>query len=389
MRYRTKILHSGKSHDPLTGAVTTPIYQVSTFLQGPSAPEASYYYSRWNNPTREALELTIADLEGGGRGFAFSSGMAAISSVFLLLASGDHVIVPFDVYGGTYRLLTAVLERWGLRHTFVDMTDKANIVAALQPETRAIFVESPSNPLLRITDLRGVVEIARESGIVTILDNTFMTPYLQQPLQLGFDIAVHSATKFLGGHSDVVAGLAVTRDTALGDRLKEIHNSVGAILGPQDSWLIIRGINTLAARMDAQQETAAILAAWLLEQPEVVSVYYPTLSRHPGRELHLSQASGGGAVLSFELPDGRFVQDFVRHLELPLYAVSLGGVESILSHPATMSHAALPPEERLRRGITPGLLRLSVGLEDSADLCEDIRQALDKARDTRSARPSQ
>ena len=377
MNYSTKILHTGKDRDPYTGASSIPIYQVSTFAQDDPVEFGQYEYGRGTNPTREALEHTIAVLESGTNGYAFASGMAAISSVLLLFQSEDHVVVAEDVYGGTYRVLTTLFNRWGLKHTFVDMTDPGNIEGALLPETKAIFAETPSNPLLKITDLGAVAAIAREKGLLTIIDNTFMSPYLQRPIEHGFDIVIHSATKFLGGHSDLIAGLVVTKDEVLGRRVKSVQNSFGAILGPQDSWLLLRGIKTLSARMEAQQKSAEIIANWLADLPAVKAVHYPTLASHLGREIHMKQSSGGGAVVSFELENGDVAKKVLRKVSLPLMAVSLGGVESILSYPATMSHAAMPHSERQARGITDGLVRLSVGLEDPADLCEDLKQAIE------------
>ena len=377
MHYRTKILHTGKDRDPYTGASSIPIYQVSTFAQEDPVEFGQYEYGRGTNPTREALEHTIATLESGASCYAFASGMAAISSVLLLFQSGDHIVVAEDVYGGTYRVLTTLFDRWGLKHTFVDMADPQKIEAALLPETKAIFAETPSNPLLKITDLGAVAAIAREKGLLTIIDNTFMSPYLQRPIEHGFDIVIHSATKFLGGHSDLIAGLVVTKDEALGKRMQSIQISFGAILGPQDSWLLLRGIKTLSARMEAQQKSAETIAHWLEEQPAIKAVFYPTLSSHPGREIHMRQSSGGGAVVSFELESGEAAKEVLRKVKLPLMAVSLGGVESILSYPATMSHAAMPRIERYARGITDGLVRLSVGLEDPTDLCEDLKRAME------------
>lgn len=377
MDYKTTILHTGKDRDPYTGASSIPIYQVSTFAQDDPVQFGPYEYGRGTNPTREALEHTVALLEGGACGYAFASGMAAISSALLLLGPGDHIVVAEDVYGGTYRVLTTIFRDWGLKHTFVDMTDPERIEKAIVPETKAIFAETPSNPLLKITDLAAVVDIARSKGLLTLIDNTFMSPYLQRPIEFGFDVVIHSATKFIGGHSDVIAGLVVTKDAALGNRLKAIQVHFGAILGPQDSWLLLRGIKTLSARMEVQQRNAEAIALWLARQKRVKKVYYPTLAGHPGREAHLRQSSGGGAVVSFELESGDMARDVLRRVKLPLMAVSLGGVESILSYPATMSHAAMPCSERHARGITDGLVRLSVGLEDPADLCEDLKEAIE------------
>jgi cystathionine beta-lyase len=373
---RTRILHTGHDRDPYTGASSIPIYQVSTYNQEDPVEIGRYEYGRGQNPTRDALEETIAVLEGGKQGFAFASGVAAIASTLLLFQPGDHLVVTEDVYGGTYRLLTDLFRRWGLHATFVDFSNPEKAEAAITPNTKALFAETPSNPILKISDLRALAEIARRHGLLSLVDNTFMTPYLQKPLALGFDVVLHSATKFLGGHSDLIAGLAVTCDDDLGRCLKGIQNSFGAILGPQDSWLVLRGIKTLAARMDAQQRTAEGLALWLSKHPAVKRVCYPTLPSHPGREVHLSQARGGGAVVSFELADGGAARCFLKGARLPLVAVSLGGVESILSYPATMSHAAMPREERLARGIEDGLVRLSVGLESEKDLREDLEQAL-------------
>ena len=376
MNDRTRLIHSGRDRDPYTGASSIPIYQLSTYAQTDPEHLGPYDYGRSDNPTREALELSMAELERGARGLAFASGMAATSSVLLLFQPGDHLIVGKDIYGGTYRILTTLFRHWKLEVTFVDTTDPGSVRRAITPATRALFVETPANPLLTITDLVEMVRIAREHNLLAITDNTFMSPYLQRPLELGFDIVVHSATKFLGGHSDVIAGVAVTRDEALGRRLRSIQNAFGAILGPQDSWLVLRGIKTLGVRMDAQQQTAGTLAQWLQQRSDIRKVHYPSLASHPGRDIHLTQAKGGGAVISFELADGPTAVAFLKRVKLPLVAVSLGGVESILSYPATMSHAALPRAERLARGITDSLVRLSVGLETAEDLMADIDAAL-------------
>jgi cystathionine beta-lyase len=383
MNYRTKILHTGKDICPYTGASSIPVYYGSTFAQSDPEQFGQYEYSRGSNPTREALEHTIAVMESGTHGFAYSSGMAAISSVLLLFKPGDHIIAPTDVYGGTYRALTTLFQQWGLESTFVDTTDVENIRKAITPATKALFIETPSNPLLKITDLAAVVAIAKVHKLLTIIDNTFMTPYLQRPLELGLDIVIHSATKFLGGHSDLIAGLVAVKDARLADAIKRIQTTFGAVLGPQDSWLLIRGIKTLSARLEAEQKTAEEIATWLVSQPEIKTVFYPTLPNHPGREIHLKQASGGGAVVSFEFSNGEIAKKFLRAIELGLLAVSLGGVETIYSYPATMSHSAMPKKERLARGITDGLVRMSVGLEDAEDLKKDIRSALDSASNTK------
>lgn len=375
MKYKSKIVHS-QSVDQFTGASSIPIYQTSTFAQEDPIHFGRYEYARGANPTRDALEKAIADLESGECGSAFSSGMAAISSVFLLFKPGDHVVVGEDVYGGTYRILTTIFQQWQLSSTFVDSTNIEAIKNAIKPETKAIYVETPSNPVLKITDLKAVAELGKERGIFTITDNTFMTPYLQRPIELGFDIVIHSATKFLGGHSDLIAGLTVTANKELGHKIAFIQKAFGAILGPMDSWLVLRGIKTLSARMEAQQKSAEDIANWLTEQEGIKRVYYPTLPSHEGKDIHLNQSSGGGAVVSFEFCNKEKTLRFLRSVKLPLLAVSLGGVESILSYPATMSHAAMPEKERIKRGISDSLVRLSVGLEDAEDLKEDFYRAL-------------
>ena len=375
---RTKILHHGADTDPHTGAAAIPVYQVSTFAQEDPVNLGKYEYARGENPTREALEHAIAELEGGATGAAFASGMAAVCSVLLLFRPGDHLLVAEDVYGGTYRAFTTIFRRWGLESSFVDASEPEKVATAVRPDTRALFVETPSNPTLKITDLAAIASIAKEKGLLTIIDNTFMSPYLQRPIDFGFDVVVHSATKFLGGHSDLIAGLVVARDAELGERLKFIQRAFGAILGPQDSFLVSRGIKTLAARMEFQQAGAVKIARWLAGAQGLRKVFYPGLPDHPGHKIHLRQAAGPGAVVSFELPDGPSAHRFMRSVRLPVLAVSLGGVESILSYPATMSHGAMPREERLARGITDGLVRLSVGLEDPDDLIRDLEQALAK-----------
>lgn len=375
-RFATKLIHFGKEIDEATGASSVPIYQASTFHHFDLDHPPKHDYSRSGNPTREALEEYIALLEGGARGFAFASGMAAISTAFLLLSAGDHVIVTEDVYGGTYRLLTTVLNRLNIDSTFVDMTDFEQVKAALKPNTKAVFMETPSNPTLKITDIAEVANWAKERGLLTMLDNTFMTPYRQRPIELGVDLVLHSATKFLGGHSDVLAGLVVTADEALGRRVKQLQNGLGTVLSAQESWLLMRGMKTLKVRMDSSEQGAAKLAAWLAAHPAVERVYYPGLPDHPRRDVHEKQSSGYGAVVSFDAGSGERARRLLGRVKLPLVAVSLGAAESILSYPAMMSHAAMPREVRLERGITDGLVRYSVGLEDPDDLIRDLEQAL-------------
>ncbi len=372
MKYATRILHSGCEVDPDVGALSTPVYQASTFQQHDVDNLGKYQYSRSGNPTREALENTLAALENGTHAYAFSSGMAAISSTLAILKQGDHVIATADIYGGSYRILSSFFSKFGITTTFVDMTRLENIEQALRPETRLLFLESPSNPLLRITDLTGAVEIARRHNLITVIDNTFMSPYFQHPLDLGIDIAVHSATKFLGGHSDVIGGAVITKSDKLASQIYFVQNGFGAILGPQDCWLVLRGIKTLKARMESQQQSAMIIAKWLKKQPWVVDVYYPGLPDHPGHEIIRSQATGFGAVLSFRTDTVERAKRIMKNVRIWSVAVSLGGVESILSYPVMMSHASIPPEERRKLGITDELIRLSVGLEDAGDLIEDL-----------------
>jgi cystathionine beta-lyase len=377
MKMETLLLHNGNELDLQTGASSIPIYQASTFHQFDLDNPGLFDYTRSGNPTRQALEDTIAKLEGGCRGFAFASGMAAISTVLLLLSKGDHLIVSQDVYGGTYRVLTQVLSRFGIDSTFVDTTDTKAITEALRPNTKGIYVETPSNPTLKVTDLRQVAKIASENQLLSIVDNTFLTPYYQQPLSFGFDIVVHSATKFLGGHSDVIAGLVAVKDEELANKVKMLQNSFGAVLGVQDSWLILRGIKTLQARLDVSTKNAGILARWLQDHTEVAKVYYTGLSDHDGHHIQTKQSSGHGAVLSFDVGSEAKAKQLLQKIRLPIVAVSLGSVESILSYPAMMSHAAMPIEVRLKHGITDGLLRFSVGLENVEDLIDDLTQALD------------
>lgn len=376
MRFGTQLIHNEGSIDKMTGAVSVPIYQSATFHQFDINNFGDYDYSRSGNPTREVLENQIALLEDGKRGFAFSSGMAAICSSLSIFSSGDHLIVCSDVYGGTYRAVTKLFSRFGIEHTFVDTTEPENIKKAIQSNTKAIYLETPSNPTLKVTDIRTISSIAKECNALVIVDNTFLTPYLQKPLNLGADIVVHSATKFLGGHSDVLAGLVVTKDEEIGDRIYQVQNTFGSVLGPQDCWLLMRGIKTLRVRINESQETALALATWLDNRDDVEKVYYPGLRSHEGREIHFEQASGGGAVLSFTLKSLEKTKKFLNTIKHVAVAVSLGGVETIVSYPAKMSHAAIPKEEREALGVTDTLIRVSVGLEDRQDLIDSFEEAL-------------
>ncbi|WP_028589487.1 aminotransferase class I/II-fold pyridoxal phosphate-dependent enzyme [Paenibacillus massiliensis] len=374
--FGTKLLHFGSEIDKTTGASSVPIYQASTFHHHDIFNPPVHDYSRSGNPTRQALEDYIALLEGGVQGFAYASGMAAISSSFMMLSAGDHIIVTEDVYGGTYRLLTTILSRMNIETTFVDMTNLDQVKSAYRPNTKAVYMETPSNPTLKITDIAAVTAWAKEYGLITFLDNTFMTPYYQRPLELGVDIVLHSATKFLGGHSDVLAGLAVARTEELAKELKRLQNGLGTVLGAQESWLLMRGMKTLEARMVHSEKSTARLAEWLSQRSDISAVYYPGLANHPGRDIHERQSSGYGAVVSFDVGSGERAKQVLNKVQLPIVAVSLGAVESILSYPTMMSHAAMPPEVRKERGITDGLLRFSVGLEGIEDLIKDLDQAL-------------
>ena len=377
----TKLIHASApgAAERKTGAVNVPIYLSSTYHQESFDAFGPFDYSRSGNPTRQALETAIAELEGGTRGLAFASGMSAISSAFMLLSAGDHVLVSEDVYGGTYRFITEILNKFQIDYTFVNMTDLTEVATAVQSNTRVIYVETPSNPCLNITDIEGVVKIARANDCLTFLDNTFMSPLYQNPINLGVDVVLHSATKFLSGHSDIVAGLAVTRTEELGEQLAFIQNTFGSILGAQDSYLLIQGMKTLGPRLKQSSESAGKIASYLTNHPLIEEVFYPGLTFHPGYPIHARQTKGPGAVLSFRLPDRATAKAFVEQVRIPVFAVSLGAVESILSYPATMSHAAMPKAEREKRGITDGLLRLSVGLEHAEDLIVDFDQALKAA----------
>ena len=376
MKRATQMIHGGPTVDQQTGALGVPIYQVSTYRQSSMEQFGRYDYARGDNPTREAAEEVVARLEGGGRCLAFASGMAAISTTLMIFSPGDHLVVCDDVYGGAYRVLTSIFSRMGISSTFVDATDLGAIEEAIRPETKALYLETPSNPLLKVTDLKGAAAIARQHGIITLVDNTFMTPYLQRPLELGCDIVLHSGTKFLNGHSDVICGFAVTSDKELGHRIRYVQNAFGTGLGPQDSFLTLRGIKTLKVRMDQSQKNTRIIVERLKNHPKVRAIHYPGLKEHQGYAIHAAQADGPGAVFSFEVDSLKTTKRLLENTHLAAFAVSLGGVESIISYPARMSHASLPKEERERKGITDTLIRLSVGLEDPDDLYADLEQAM-------------
>lgn len=378
MRINTKLIHGGISEDPYTGAVSTPIYRSSTFHQHTLGGNPKWEYARTGNPTRASLELMMAQLEEGVAGFAFASGSAAIHAVFSLYSSGDHFIVGKDVYGGTFRLINKVLKRFGLEFTVVDTRDLSAIEGAIQDNTVAVYLETPTNPLLEVSDIQAIAEIAKAHGLKTIIDNTFATPYNQRPLTLGADIAVHSATKYLGGHSDVVGGIAVTSDQGIAKRLAFIQNSIGAVLGPDDSWLLQRGIKTLGARMRVHHANTAAIINLLEQDPRVARVLYPGLSDFPGHQIAKKQMDNFGAMVSFELQEGLSAKKFVESLQIITLAESLGGIESLIEVPSVMTHGSIPREVRLANGIKDELIRLSVGIEDEEDLLEDLKQALDQ-----------
>lgn len=370
------LIHGGISGDERTGAVNVPIYQTSTYQQDSLGHHRGYEYSRTGNPTREALEALIAELEGGKAGFAFASGMAAITAVLSLFHTGDKIIISENVYGGTFRILDMVFKNFGIGYSIEDTTDLASLDEKISEDVKAIFIESPANPLMTITDIRGIAAIAKKHNIYSIVDNTFMTPYLQRPIELGADIVVHSATKYLGGHSDLVAGLVVVNSAELKKRLAFLQNATGGILQPFDSFLLIRGIKTLGVRMDRHVQNAEDAAHFLMLHEAVKAVYYPGLSESSGYEINKAQAKNGGAMLSFELNEGYSLEKFFSSLSLIALAESLGGVESLVCHPASMTHASIPPEIRQRVGITEGLIRLSVGIEHIDDILNDLNIAL-------------
>lgn len=374
---KTKVIHGGIAMDSTTGAVSVPIYQTSTYQQDALGQPKAYEYSRSGNPTRHALERLIADLEGGIQGFAFGSGLAGIHAVLSMFSAGDHIILADDVYGGTFRLMDKVMTKVGLTYDLIDLSDLEAFSNAFTPQTKAVYFETPSNPLLKILDIATISKIAKAHHALTLVDNTFATPYLQQPLLLGADVVLHSATKYLGGHSDVVAGLVTTHSQELAQQIGFLQNSIGAVLGPQDSWLVQRGIKTLALRMDAHSANAFKIASYLEENLAVAKVYYPGLDQHLGHAIAQKQMRDFGGMVSFELVNETGVKRFVEKLKYFTLAESLGGVESLVEVPAIMTHASIPKEIRETIGIKDGLIRLSVGVEDIADLIEDLQQALE------------
>ena len=376
MHFNTACVHAGVEPEPVTGAIMTPIFQTSTYVQPELGVNKGFEYSRTDNPTRSALQIAVAEIEGGKFGLSFASGMAATDALISTLNAGDHVLSCDDVYGGTYRLLKRVRERHGILSDFVDFGDVKNIEKHIRPETKLIWMESPTNPLLKILDIRAICELAHSRGILVAVDNTFMTPYFQQPLKLGADVVMHSVTKFLNGHSDVVGGAIVTSNQGLYEQLKFIQNAVGGVPAPMDCFLTLRGLKTLHLRMQRHQENAFDIANYLIVRKEVTWVRYPGLKSHPQHDLATKQATGYGGMVSFELKGGlEAARKFVKGLKLFALAESLGGVESLCDHPAIMTHASVPPEERAKLGISDGLLRLSVGIESSGDQLLDLEHA--------------
>ncbi len=377
MLWESQVVHSGVCTDSATGAISTPIYQTATFRHPALGQSTGFDYSRSHNPTRQAVEKAIATLERGTAGFAFASGLAAISTILMLFRSGDHFVISEDCYGGTYRVLEKVFKQFGLEATFVDSSRTEALAQAIRPQTRALFVETPTNPLMKIVDLRKLVGLARMNHLLTIVDNTFMTPYLQRPLELGVDIVLHSGSKYLSGHNDVVCGLAVARESEIGERIGFLQNATGGILGPQDSWLLLRGLKTLALRMDKHCSNAQKVSEWLLSHPKVQEVYYPGLPDHPGHEIQCCQTAGHGGMISFTVTDPALVPQVLERVEMLRFAESLGGVESLITFPSVQTHADIPSDIRERIGINDRLLRLSVGIEHPGDIIEDLAQALE------------
>ncbi|MGD2115595.1 MAG: PLP-dependent aspartate aminotransferase family protein [Acidobacteriota bacterium] len=375
--FSTRAVHAGQAPDPTTGSVAVPIYQTSTYVQEGLGEDTSYEYARVQNPTRHALEANVASLEGGLAGHAYASGMAAIQVLMTRLESGDHVVASQNVYGGTYRFFRQVLERYGLRFTWVDTTDPRKVVAALTPETRMIYVETPTNPLMEVTDIAAMADIAHEAGALLAVDNTFLSPYFQRPLALGADVVIHSTTKFLNGHSDSVGGVLVSSREEDAEWFRFVSKSAGAILSPMDSFLVLRGIKTLAVRMERHEASSRAVAAMLADHPKVRGVLYPGLPDHPGHAVQMGQATGFGALITFDVGDYGAAKRLLDRLEVLSLAESLGGVETLISHPSSMTHASVPEEIRHKLGMTDGMIRVSVGIEDVEDLLEDLTRGLD------------
>lgn len=377
MGFSTDCIHAGQEPEPHTGAVTIPIYQTSTYVQPELGRHKGYEYARTKNPTRSALEANLAALERGKYGHCFASGMSATDTVFRLLKTGDHVVAGENMYGGSYRLFSRVLEKFGLEFTYVDTSNVDDVRKALKANTRLVFLETPTNPMMTVTDLAACAEVAHARGALVVVDNTFCSPWLQKPIDLGADIVVHSTTKFLNGHSDSVGGVVVSNRDDIGEQIGFLQNAVGAILSPFDSWLVLRGVKTLAVRMKRHEENGMAMASYLANHAKVRKIYYPGLPEHPQHELAKRQMNGFGSMISFDLGSKENAKKFLDRVRLCSLAESLGGVETLISHPETMTHASVPLETRTRLGITPGLVRISVGIEDIEDLIADLENAFD------------
>lgn len=377
MGFATECIHAGQEPEPSTGAVTIPIYQTSTYVQPELGRHKGYEYARTKNPTRSALEANLAALEHGKHGHCFASGMSAIDTVFRLLKSGDHVVSGEDMYGGSFRLFSRVLEKYGLTFTYVDTTNVDAVRAAMRRETKIVYLESPTNPMMRITDIAACADVAKAGGAMTVVDNTFCSPWIQRPIELGANIVVHSTTKFLNGHSDSVGGVVVSNDDAVAEQIGFLQNAVGAILSPFDSWLVLRGVKTLDVRMKRHEENGMAMAQYLSHHKKVKKIYYPGLPDHPQHALAKRQMNGFGSMISFELGSRENAKAFLDRVRLCSLAESLGGVETLISHPESMTHGSVPPETRKRLGITPGLVRISVGIEDIEDLIADLENAFE------------
>ncbi|MCA0755497.1 aminotransferase class V-fold PLP-dependent enzyme [Paenibacillus sp. N4] len=380
MKIESQLAQIGSVKEPVTGAVSFPVYQATAFRHPKLGQSTGFDYARTKSPTRSVLEEAVAGLEGGDAAFACSSGMAALQTIFALFSQGDHLIVSLDLYGGTYRLLEKIMSRFGVTASYVDTNDIDAMASLYTPNTKAVLIETPTNPLMMITDLERVASWAKSKGLLTIVDNTLLTPFFQRPLELGCDIIIHSATKYLGGHNDVLAGLIVTKGKELSAEMAFLHNSIGAVLGPQDSWLLMRGMKTLALRMERHQFNATAIANYLMKHEAVEDVYYPALPHHPGHEIQNRQSSGNTGIFSFRLKDARYVEPILRHIKLIAFAESLGGVESLMTYPAVQTHADIPLEIRQAIGVDDRLLRFSVGIEHADDLIADLEQAFAAAK---------
>ncbi|MEK4330057.1 aminotransferase class I/II-fold pyridoxal phosphate-dependent enzyme [Paenibacillus sp. FSL R7-0312] len=380
LKIESRLAQIGSMEDPATGAINYPVYNATAFRHPRLGQSTGFDYIRTKNPTRSVLEDAAAVLESGDAGFACASGMAALTTVFTLFGQGDHLVVSLDLYGGTYRLLERILSKYGISASYVDTNDLDALEAARQPGTKGVFIETPTNPLMMITDIEAVCTWARHHGLLTIVDNTLLTPFFQRPIELGADIIVHSATKYLGGHNDVLAGLIVTKGAELSAEMAVLHNSMGAVLAPNDSYQLMKGMKTLALRMERHESNALAIARYLLEHPAIAEVFHPGLPDHPGYEIQKRQSSGNTGIFSFKVKDARYVEPLLRHIRLIAFAESLGGVESLMTYPAVQTHADIPAEIRDAVGVDDRLLRFSVGIEHVDDLIADLAQALEAAR---------